>query len=139
MNIFNLKVNSAIYFLDLPSTISFYLKVMRHFLTRSLVFGHCLNCLVPITVAPHPCLTCSSCVFCSPGCRSQACGLFHRYQCQLNLYHHRQVDTEDAFNIFMVLQTLWQKPFSFWRQNFFDPGVRFSEDENLIDLDSGVL
>ena len=40
-----------------------------------------------------------------------------RYQCQLNLYRTRQVDTEDAFNIFMVLQTLWQRPFSFWKKN----------------------
>ena len=108
---------------------------MLFFLSRSLVFAHCLNCLVPITAAPHPCLTCSSCVFCSPGCRSEASSSFHRYQCQLNLYHHRQVDTEDAFNIFMVLQTLWQKPFSFWRQNFSDPGVTFTGDENGIDLE----
>ena len=102
---------------------------------RSLVFAHCLNCLVPITASPHPCLTCSSCVFCSPGCRTQASGSFHRYQCQLNLYHHRQVDTEDAFNIFMVLQTLWQKPFSFWRRNFSDPGAKFTGDENKVDLE----
>ena len=103
--------------------------------SRSLVFVHCLNCLAPITAAPHPCLTCASCVFCSPECRARASGSFHRYQCQLNLYHHRQVDTEDAFNIFMVLQTLWQKPFSFWRQNFSDSGARFTGDEDAIDLE----
>ena len=40
-----------------------------------------------------------------------------RYQCQLNLYYTRQVDTEDAFNIFMVLQTLWQRLLAFWREN----------------------
>ena len=45
------------------------------------------------------------------------------------------MDTEDAFNIFMVLQTLWQKPFSFWRQNFTDPGVTFTGDEDMIDLE----
>ena len=72
-------------------------------------------------------------MFCSPGCRSGAS--FHRYQCQLNLYHHRQVDTEDAFNIFMVLQTLWQKPFSFWRENFSSPGAQFTGDEDDIDLE----
>ena len=43
---------------------------------------------------------------------------FSRYQCQLNLYHLRQEDTEDAFNIFMVLQLLWQKPYLFWAKNF---------------------
>ena len=49
-----------------------------------------------------------------------------RYQCQLNLYYSRQVDTEDAFNIFMVLQTLWQRPVSFWREN-----LKREEDELL--------
>ena len=41
-----------------------------------------------------------------------------RYQCQMDLYHFRQEDTEDAFNIFMTLQTLWQKPPSFFFDNW---------------------
>ena len=45
------------------------------------------------------------------------------------------MDTEDAFNIFMVLQTLWQKPFSFWRENFSSPGAQFTGDEDDIDLE----
>lgn len=68
---------------------------------RRLVFEFCLVCLGPAP-APHPCLTCTSVVFCSPACRAAA--TFHRYQCQLDLYSLRQRDTEDAFNIFMVLQ-----------------------------------
>ena len=36
---------------------------------KDLVTQHCLNCLRPCP-APHPCLTCSSVVFCSPTCRS---------------------------------------------------------------------
>ena len=43
---------------------------------------------------------------------------YPRYQCQMDLYHFRQVDTEDAFNIFMTLQTLWQKPPSFFYDNW---------------------
>ena len=50
--------------------------------------------------------------------------MISRYQCQLNLYHYRQVDTEDAFNVFMVLQTLWQRPVTFWRRHFCCPGAR---------------
>ena len=36
----------------------------------------------------------------------------------MNLYHFRQGDTEDAFNIFMTLQALWQKPPSFFFDNW---------------------
>ena len=92
---------------------------------KDLVMEHCLRCLKP-SLSPHPCLTCSSVVFCSPECREALTGGFHKYQCQLNLYHNRRVDTEDAFNIFMVLQTLWQRPISFWREN-----LKLEKDELL--------
>ena len=54
-----------------------------------------------------------------------------RYQCQINLYHYRQIDTEDAFNIFMVLQMLWQRPVSFWKHNFSFPGATLTRDVGL--------
>ena len=40
------------------------------------------------------------------------------------MYYTRENDTEDAFNIFMVLQTLWQRPFAFWKNN-----LRLEKDE----------
>ena len=49
----------------------------------------------------------------------------------MNLYHYRQIDTEDAFNVFMVLQTLWQKPISFWKKNFTQPGAELVGEVDL--------
>ena len=89
---------------------------------KLLMFQYCLNCLKNVSII-YPCLTCSSVVFCSQECRHKASSSFHRYQCQLNLYDKRQSDREDAFNIFMVLQVLWQRPFSFWKDNFIYPGA----------------
>ena len=44
---------------------------------KALVEEHCLACLLPCE-APHPCLTCTRVVFCSPSCREAA--VFHRYR-----------------------------------------------------------
>ena len=116
---------------------------------KNLIFQYCLQCLGDAPL-PHPCLTCSNVVYCSETCRVEAATSFHRfaqflcsmlliceclyffrYQCQLNLYHYRQIDTEDAFNVFMVLQTLWQKPFSFWKKNFTQPGAELVGEVDL--------
>ena len=102
------------------------------------MYQFCVSCLKPVKRV-FPCLTCSSVIYCSPGCRSSAGSSFHRcvlrvlltlvltlitrYQCQFNLYHYRQEDTEDAFNIFMTLQALWQKPPSFFFDNWTRDGV----------------
>jgi len=97
---------------------------------RSLMFQFCLNCLRPAKNV-HSCLTCSGVVFCSSACREAASASFHKYQCQLNLYTYRQNDTEDAFNIFMALQTLWQKPVSFFFENWNRENVELVGDVDL--------
>ena len=97
---------------------------------RSLMFQFCLNCLRPAKNV-HPCFTCSGVVFCSSACREAASASFHKYQCQLNLYTYRQNDTEDAFNIFMALQTLWQKPVSFFFENWNRESVELVGDVDL--------
>ena len=97
---------------------------------RSLMFQFCLNCLRPVKNV-HPCLTCSGVAFCSSACREAASASFHKYQCQLNLYTYRQNDTEDAFNIFMVLQTLWQKPVSFFFENLTTESIELVGEVDL--------
>ena len=86
---------------------------------KNLVTQFCLNCLRSLTT-PFPCLTCTSVAFCSPTCRAKA--IFHQPQCQLDLYRHRQHDTEVAFNLFLPLKWLWQKPFDFFRENWNEKG-----------------
>ena len=82
---------------------------------KNLVTQFCLNCLRS-TATPFPCFTCSYVAFCSPSCREKA--VFHQQQCQLDLYRHRQHDTEVAFNLFLPLKWLWQKPFEFFKENW---------------------
>ena len=86
---------------------------------KTLVTQFCLNCLCSAGT-PFPCFTCSYVAFCSPSCREKA--LFHQQQCQLDLYRHRQHDTEVAFNLFLPLKWLWQKPFEFFKENWNEAG-----------------
>ena len=91
---------------------------------KNLVTQFCLNCLRSVAT-PFPCFTCTFVAFCSPSCRSKA--LFHQPQCHLNLYRHRQFDTEVAFNLFLPLKWLWQKPFKFFRENWNEEGELVGE------------
>ena len=74
---------------------------------RRMMLKFCLNCLMA-TDTPLPCLTCASVVFCSPQCRLAACSSYHKYQCQIDLYSHRQHDTGGALDLFLPLKAVWQ-------------------------------
>lgn len=92
----------------------------------------CLHCL-RATEAPLPCLSCTSVVFCSSQCRTDACSSYHKYQCQLDLYSHRQHDTGGALDLFLPLKAVWEIPFSVLRQQWDENGdlKRNSEFQRL--------
>ena len=81
----------------------------------------CLHCL-RATEAPLPCLTCTSVVFCSSQCRTDACSSYHKYQCQIDLYSHRQHDTGGALDLFLPLKAVWENTFSVLRQQWDENG-----------------
>ena len=81
----------------------------------------CLHCL-RATEAPLPCLTCTSVVFCSSQCRTDACSSYHKYQCQIDLYSHRQHDTGGALDLFLPLKAVWEITFSVLRQQWDENG-----------------
>ena len=45
---------------------------------KNLIYQYCLQCLGEVPL-PHPCLTCSSVVYCSEACRVEAATSFHRF------------------------------------------------------------
>merc|ERR1719186_567499 len=80
------------------------------------MFKLCLHCSEP-TVAPLPCSGCSHVVFCSSSCASKS-EVYHQFECQLDLYSHRQTDNQEMFNIFCPLKMILQKPVDFFTQNW---------------------
>ena len=72
------------------------------------MYRYCLSCLHP-TPCPLPCPGCSHVVFCSGSCRDRALAGWHRYECQLDLYSHRQTDTKDSFRVFMCLKAVLER------------------------------
>ena len=73
----------------------------------------CLHCL-RATEAPLPCLTCTSVVFCSSQCRTDACSSYHKYQCQIDLYSHRQHDTGEHWTSFFLSKLFGKIHFPFF-------------------------